>query len=124
MKKTIYEVEVGVHLNKNHEEYESYAISGATPTTDLGYYDENVLAYFKLADAKKYADYYVEKGVNNTYAFITSDIYNLDKKDIESIKQSLYFDHDRDIPNIKYWLYYTYKDNDGNIKVLINNIKK
>jgi len=117
---TIYELEVGVHLNKNNEEYESYAISGTTPTTELGYYNENNLSYLEYAKAKEYADEYVKRGVNNTYAFITSDIYNLDDIDIESVENNAYFEHDINIPNISEWLYYTYKDENGNIKTIIN----
>ena len=124
MKYLVFDLEVGVHLNKNNEEYESYAISGATPTTEFGYYDENWLSYFDYKKAKEYADYYVKNGVDNTYAFITSDIYNLDEQDIENIEDFKYFNHDRDIPNIDSWLYYTYKDNNGEIKVLIDKGNK
>lgn len=120
MNKKVYELEVGVHLDKDNEEYDCYGIGGATPTTGFGYYDENRIEFLDYAKAKEYADYYVKSGVNNTYAFIFEETYNIENEAIEEIKNNGYFDHEINVPHISTWLYYIYKDNNGEIKTIID----
>lgn len=120
MNKVYYELEVGVHLSKSEDEYECYRLSQAPKELEVGYYDENRLNFLKYSEAKEYADEYVKDGVNGTYAFIYSDIFNMRDEDIEEIHDSKYFDHDIDIPNSEKWLYYIYKNDSGEIVTLIN----
>lgn len=117
MNKKVYELEVGVLLESNNEEFDFYSIKNATEETKYGYFDENRIEFFDYEKAKKYADNYVKNGVNKTYAFIFEETYNLEEEDIKSINNWGYFDHEIDVPSISKWLYYTYKDKEGKIIV-------
>ena len=73
----VYQVEVGVLLNENDEEYGSYNIAY---DEKYGYYNEN-LWFCKTYDlAKETALRYVNKGVEKTYAII-SDIGEVNDDD-------------------------------------------
>ena len=75
-RKPLYFVEVGVLLNKDAEEFESYQINGFHK--EFGFYDENRCAFFDLKEAIKYGEEYVKDGVCGTYAILQEDEINID----------------------------------------------
>src|SRR5690554_738877 len=116
MKKEIYNLEVGVLLDKNHEEYDCYNM---VYSDNYGFYDENVIAYIKedYDKAIEYANDYVKNGVNKTYAILTYqgllDIEN--DKELECIVEHGYSDFlnlDYSSENVVYSIV---KDDKGNI---------
>lgn len=121
MHKNFYEVEVGIHLTEDNEEFDSYSITDVTNKTNFGYYDENQVAFFEYKKALDFANNYVKNGVKNTYAFIYLEEYNFSNEQIKSVKEFGTFDTNYIfIPPISDWLYYIYKDKNGNIITLIN----
>ena len=66
--KKIYQVEVGILLNKDDEEFWSY---NNTFDKQWGYYDENIWFTTSKQLAKRSALQYVKNGVQNTYAIIS-----------------------------------------------------
>ena len=66
--KKVYQVEVGVLLNKDDEEFWSY---NNAFDKQWGYYDENIWFTTSKQLAKKSALQYVKNGVQNTYAIIS-----------------------------------------------------
>ena len=64
----IYQVEVGVLLDRNDEEFFSY---NNAFDKQWGYYDENIWFTTSLKLAKSSALKYVKDGVPNTYAIIS-----------------------------------------------------
>lgn len=70
----VYQVEVGVLLNENNEDYESYNI---VYDKKYGYYNENIWFCKTLEKAKESALEYVKNGVEKTYGVISEiDIDN------------------------------------------------
>ena len=121
MHKNFYEVEVGIHLTKGNEEFDSYAITDVTNETAFAYYDENQVAFFEYKKALDFANNYVKNGVKNTYAFIYLEEYNFSSEQIEEVNEFGTFDVNYiTIPPISEWLYYIYKDENGNIITQIN----
>ena len=68
MKKTIYQVEVGVLLEKDDPEYECYKTAFGNT---YSYYNENIWFCESLEEAKQSALDYVNAGVERTYAVIS-----------------------------------------------------
>lgn len=66
--KKIYQVEVGVLLNKDNEEFEYY---NNAFDKQWGYYDENIWFTTSKQFARQSALQYVKNGVENTYAIIS-----------------------------------------------------
>ena len=64
----VYQVEVGVLLDKTDPEYQSYntAFGGK-----YSYYNENIWFTFSKKEALKTAKEYVDKGVDGTYGIIS-----------------------------------------------------
>lgn len=121
MHKNFYEVEVGIHLTDDNEEFDSYAVADVTNETNLAYYDENQVAFFEYKKALDFANNYVKNGVKNTYAFIYLEEYNFSSEQIEEVNEFGTFDVNYiTIPPISEWLYYIYKDENGNIITQIN----
>ena len=115
IRKPIYFVEVGVLLNKNDGEFDSYQIRGFHE--EFGFYDENRCAYFKLEDAIRYGEEYVKDGVNGTYAVIQEckiDTDDLSDRALLDILNSAYYE---DIPNPSEdcVIEFMYKKDDGSI---------
>lgn len=82
----IYKVEVGVLWTKEekHTDYDCY---NEVYDQQYGYYDENVAFELDYNTALKYAEKYVEDGVNGTYAIISkldfdSEYYKMDAEDV------------------------------------------
>lgn len=72
----VYQVEVGVLLNENDEEYGSYNIAY---DEKYGYYNENLWFCKTYEEAKESALKYVKSGVERTYGVISEiDIDNED----------------------------------------------
>lgn len=124
MHKNFYELEVGIHITKYHEDFEWYSVKSATEVTNFAYYDENILDFFNYSQAKQYADNYVRNGVKGTYAFIYLDEFNFDEKGIKDVEENWFFDHDNIVPKYSEWLYYIYKDENGNIITKIDKEKE
>ena len=121
MHKNFYEVEVGIHLTEEDEEFEPYSIDNVTNTTNFAYYDEDQVAFFEYKKALDFANNYVKNGVENTYAFIYLDEYNFSNEQIKSVKEFGTFDTNNIIiPPISEWLYYIYKNENGKIITLKN----
>ena len=75
LKFNIYKIEVGVLWTKD-EEYEDYDCYNNVYDKQYGYYDENVAFELDYNMALDYAKYYVENGVNGTYAIISKIDYD------------------------------------------------
>lgn len=121
MHKNFYEVEVGIHLTEDDEEFDSYSITDITNKTKFAYYDEDQVAFFEYKKALDFANNYVKNGNKNTYAFIYLEEYNFSNEQIKSVKEFGTFDTNNIvIPPISDWLYYIYKDKNGNIVTQIN----
>lgn len=69
----LYKVEVGVLLDKDNTDYECY---NSVYDKKNAYYDENVVFELDYMRALEYAKYYVDNGVNGTYAIISKLKYN------------------------------------------------
>lgn len=122
MHKNFYEVEVGIHLTEDNEEFNNYSITDVTNKTDFAYYVEKQVAFFEYKKALDFANDYVKNGVKNTYAFIYLEEYNFSNEQIKSVKEFGTFDTNNIvIPPINEWLYYIYKDENCNIITRINN---
>lgn len=69
MKVNLVVVEVGVRLDKTHEEYDKYVIGSLESG---GFFDEDVSVYVEDHKMKaiQYAIDYVGRGVPNTYALV------------------------------------------------------
>lgn len=115
MKKELFILEVGVLLQPDNEEFDCYNITGFYENV-YGFYDENLCVFLDFNKAKDYADFYVENGVNNTYAYIRNDIYNLDEEDFDSIENNLYYDNVDYNFNENDVLYFIKKENNSIIK--------
>ena len=85
MKKTIYQVEVGVLLKKDHPEYECYKTAF---DRTYSYYNEGIWFCETLEEAKKSALDYVNAGVERTYAVI-SEINDFDDQEYEIINGTI-----------------------------------
>ena len=116
----IYKIECGVLLEKNHEDFNSY---NTVYDKKNAYFDENVSIKETLGDAKDIAKYYVENGVNGTYAVISefeiSNDYTLEELEenyIDILGYECY-----SVENIVYSLFkvknskYRYPNTDGRI---------
>ena len=69
----IFMVEVGVELENNNHEFESYSTIIIDENCQKGYqslYDENVIAFLNENEAKDFINEYVKNGVKNTYGFM------------------------------------------------------
>ena len=75
LKFNIYKIEVGVLWTKD-EEHEDYDCYNNVYDKQYGYYDENVAFELDYNKALDYAKYYVENGVNGTYAIISKIDYD------------------------------------------------
>ena len=93
----VYVVEVGVLLDKTHEEYDAYTRTIGKGVGEKAIYDENVLGFATFDEAKKYVDYYVEVGVLSTYGFVWLD--NIEFYSEEELK---YFKYNATLPNWEY----------------------
>lgn len=72
--KKIYQIEVGIILTPDYEEYNSY---NNVYNKDYSYYNENIWFCSSKKEAIKTAKEYVKNGVENTYAII-SDVGKCD----------------------------------------------
>ena len=109
MKKQLYFVEVGVLLKPNDKEFDYYHINGFYDD-EFGFYDENRLTFLSYDEARKYADYYIEKGIEGTYSFIHSNVCNITDEELEEIQTSLYCECCLENPNKEDVLYFAYKE--------------
>lgn len=75
LKFNIYKIEVGVLWTKD-EEHGDYDCYNNVYDKQYGYYDENVAFELDYNKALDYAKYYVENGVNGTYAIISKIDYD------------------------------------------------
>lgn len=75
LKFNIYKIEVGVLWTKD-EEHEDYDCYNNVYDKQYSYYDENVAFELDYNKALDYAKYYVENGVNGTYAIISKIDYD------------------------------------------------
>ena len=119
MTSTIYKVEVGVLLPKDHPEFNSY---NHVYTKDYGFYDEDVIVFSSYAKAREEADNYISSGVNMTYAIIAFDYYKSSDTDERIVAELLSGERCFDSSwNFGYTeediLYFAYKEN-GNITIL------
>ena len=90
MKKTIYQVEVGILLQKKHPEYECYKVAFVNTNS---YYNENIWFCETLEDAKESGLNYVKNGVERTYAII-SKISDFDDEEHEIINGNVCYKED------------------------------
>lgn len=114
MKKELFILEVGVLLQPDNEEFDCYNITGFYENV-YGFYDENVCVFLDYDKAKKYAGFYVKEGVDNTYAYIRNETYNLDEEDLKNIEDSLSYDIDYNFTE-KDVIYFIRKENNNIIK--------
>lgn len=119
---TLYKVEVGVLLPKEHEEYEGYS---QVYDEKHAFYDENVLFFTAEEKAIAYAEKYVANGVVNTYGIVSALNYNpvaiygeedaamYSNEDIQQIEQEgclenyddLFGDDNWDVKNVIFNIY-------------------
>ncbi len=78
LKFNIYKIEVGVLLDEDNSEYNCY---NNVYDKQHAFYDENVSFEIDYNLALKYANDYVEHGVNGTYAIINKIEYESDDTD-------------------------------------------
>ena len=93
LKFNIYKIEVGVLWTKD-EEHEDCNCYNNVYDKQYGYYDENVAFELDYNKALDYAKYYVENGVNGTYAIISkidydNEYYKLDIDDTLYMVQTI-----------------------------------
>lgn len=119
---SIYTLEVGVLLDKNNEEFDCYTISDFYDDK-WGFYDENRIAFFDENKARRYANDYVVKGVDRTYAVLHYEERNLDDiedKEIVSIECNGYMEYYYN-PNKDNTLLFIHKDKEEKIETEIYN---
>ena len=104
LKFNIYKIEVGVLWTKD-EEHEDYDCYNNVYDKQYGYYDENVVFELDYNKALDYAKYYVENGVNGTYAInktgnnIIEHKYSILNELIKKLKKELQNYYDKYISN-------------------------
>ena len=108
----VYMVEVGVLLNKDDHEFESY---NCVWDKLWGYYDENHLFFFDKNEAINYAKEYVDSGVKTTYAVVVCDDAELDEEEIEEINNSAALYEYEYFLDIKSYVYSLYKDENNKL---------
>lgn len=115
MKQHLYFVEVGVLLTKDDTEFDCYTISNFY-NDKFGFFDENRLTFLTEAQALKYANDYVNNGVEYTYAFIHDSIENIDEDDLREIVEACYCEYSLENPHKKDIIYFIYKEKGKIIK--------
>lgn len=121
MKKHLYFVEVGVLMDETNEDFNSYKIMGFHE--ELAFYDENKLTFLTKQEAMDYATDYITRGVEKTYAILYNCICNIEEKELQEIKDSLYCEHSLDMP-IETITDFYYKKNNEIIKGELTKWKK
>lgn len=118
----IYQYEVGILLDKDNPEYDSYSM---VYDGQHGFYNEDWGVELNLDEAKKYVQNYVNEGKPNTYGIISEiEVSDEELADIQkNIEDNGYFetsDYEADysVDNIIYSLY---KSDDKIIENFINN---
>lgn len=108
MKKKIYQYELGILLDKDDEEYESYC---NVWDKKHGYYNDEMGVELTFEEAKEYAEYYVDKNGENAYGIISElEINDEEYEEIEKIiEENGYcetsdFDFNFDLENVIYSL--------------------
>lgn len=104
----VYQVEVGVLLNKEHPEYDAYS---QVWDHKNAYYDEEFTFCKKIEEAKDYIDNYLIAGVKNTYG-ILSEIYIDEEsyKYIENEVEEQIWNMDYNVENVIYSAYKNEED--------------
>ena len=95
MYRHLYFVEVGVLIPPTSEEYEFYQIRDFH--NEFGFYDENKLTFLTPQQAIDYGMDYVKNGVENTYAILYDYECNIEKWELQEIKDFFYCEHSLDI---------------------------
>ena len=115
MKTELFFVEVGVILDKENEEFDCYTIRDFYDD-EFAFYDENRLTFLDYEHAKKYADDYVNRGVNRTYAIIHNAICDITDDEYDDIICNAYCEYSLDNFDKKDVLYFIHKENKEIIK--------
>lgn len=106
----IYQVEVGILLDKNDIEYDCYSNVWDHKN---GYYDENYLFYITEREAKEFIGNYIKKGNVTTYGILSELL--VDKQSYEEVKDGMgagFIDMNYDIRNV---IYSAYKNKENHI---------
>lgn len=104
----VYQIEVGILLEKDDPEYECY---NKVWDYKHGYYNEDWGFYKKIEEAKRYITNYVKDGCKNTYGIISkisvsNEAYNICEED------TVWVDMDYNLENV---IYNVYKNDKGEI---------
>ena len=114
----VYQIEVGILLEKDDPEYECY---NKVWDYKHGYYNEDWGFYKKIEEAKNYITNYVKDGCKNTYGIISKISVPKEAYDICE-EDTVWVDMDYDLGNV---IYNVYKNNkDEIVENFIENKKK
>lgn len=104
----VYQVEVGVLLDKDDPEYECYS---QVWDHSNGFFDEDNMVCKTIKEAKEFLNYYIKNGVTHTYGIISElDINEEEYKVMKEQIEELCYEMDYDVKCVIYSAYKNDKD--------------